>query len=66
MGADPGEVLAALDAILDGPDAPLTDWTAASLDALIDHIVVTYHQPMAAELIRLKVMAAKVLRASSS
>jgi len=43
-------------------DAPQTDWTTAPLDAIIDHILVTYHKPLSEELPRIHEMALKVLK----
>lgn len=38
------------------------DWTRASLKDLIDHIMVTYHQPLRQELSRVALLAEKVAR----
>jgi regulator of cell morphogenesis and NO signaling len=56
------EVAAALDAAATKPAANDRNWNVEPLDALIDHIVATYHQPLTAELPRLQAMAAKVAR----
>jgi regulator of cell morphogenesis and NO signaling len=42
------------------PDGP--DWTTASLKNLIDHIILTYHQPLRQELSRIALLADKVAR----
>lgn len=42
------------------PDA--RDWRREPLGALVDHIVVTFHEPLREELPRLEAMAAKVAR----
>lgn len=62
-GADVNAVLHDLDQVVSGPaTTPEVDWTTAPLGELVDHIVTTYHAPMADELERLLGMAAKVHR----
>lgn len=45
------------------PDAREDDWSRASLAALMDHIVESYHLPLRQELPNLRALAAKVLEA---
>lgn len=61
-GVDTETVLAEIRAELDAPAAPAQRWDEAPLEDLIDHILVTYHQPLRTELQRLMEMSAKVLR----
>jgi regulator of cell morphogenesis and NO signaling len=59
-GLDTKAVLQELEEELSGADVDLQRWDEAELDALIDHILVTYHRPLAEELPRLELMAQKV------
>jgi regulator of cell morphogenesis and NO signaling len=54
------DVLLALDR---APSAPAVDWSAASIDELIDHIVETHHVYLRDELPRLSQLWARVARA---
>lgn len=56
-GLDPSAVLAEIEL---EPAADTTDWQAADLGALIDHILTTHHAYMKTELPRLAAMLAKV------
>lgn len=56
------EVVRAIEASARAPQPDDTDWNAAPLHRLIDHIVATYHQPLGDELARLEAMAGKVFR----
>lgn len=55
-----GELVAAIEASASGPAADPHDWKHESLDALIIHVVRTYHEAHRAELPRLQAIAAKV------
>jgi len=61
-GLDTQAVLEEIDRELSGTEVDLKRWDEAELDALIDHILVTYHRPLAEELPRLEFMAQKVFR----
>ena len=61
-GVNTETVLAEIRAELDAPAAPAQRWDQAPLEDLIDHILVTYHQPLKEELPRLLQMSAKVLQ----
>ncbi len=61
-GENTETVLAEIRAELDAPAAPAQRWDQAPLEDLIDHILVTYHQPLNEELPRLMQMSAKVLQ----
>jgi regulator of cell morphogenesis and NO signaling len=54
------EVVGAIEALAAGPRAEDRDWGHETLQALTDHIVATYHEPLREELPRLDAMAAKV------
>jgi regulator of cell morphogenesis and NO signaling len=55
-------VIAALEAAAKGPASSAADWTNASLEKLIAHIVATHHSYVKTELPRLAVLATKVVR----
>jgi regulator of cell morphogenesis and NO signaling len=59
-GLDTQRVLDEIEDELSGTEVDPKRWDEADLDALIDHILVTYHRPMAEELPRLELMAQKV------
>lgn len=61
QGLSFAELAGAIEAAAAEP-APERDWTGAPLDALIDHIIATYHDPLREELPRLQAMATKVQR----
>ena len=61
-GVNTETVLAEIRAELDAPAAPAQRWDQAPLEDLIDHILVTYHQPLKEELPRLLQMSGKVLQ----
>ncbi len=61
-GVNTETVLAEIRAVLDVPAAPAHRWDEAPLQDLIDHILVTYHQPLKEELPRLIQMSDKVLK----
>ncbi len=61
-GLNTETVLAEIHAELDVPAVPAQRWDQAPLEDLIDHILVTYHQPLNEELPRLMLMSAKVLQ----
>jgi regulator of cell morphogenesis and NO signaling len=61
-GLDPISVLEEIELELTGSETELERWDEAELDALIDHILVTYHRPLGEELPRLEFMARKVFR----
>lgn len=54
------EVANAIDASGAEPAPDPRDWTRAPLQALVDHIIATYHDPLREELPRLETMAARV------
>jgi regulator of cell morphogenesis and NO signaling len=54
------EVVDAIEALAVGPRAEDRDWGHETLQALADHVVATYHDPLREELPRLEAMAAKV------
>jgi len=60
-GIDTDVVLAEIQKELDASAKPEERWDQASLEELIDHILVTYHEPLYEELPRLETMAGKVL-----
>jgi regulator of cell morphogenesis and NO signaling len=60
-GVSVAEVVSAIEASA-AAHADDTDWTREPLPALIDHIIVTYHDALRDELPRLEAMAAKVAR----
>jgi regulator of cell morphogenesis and NO signaling len=59
------EIVEAIEASARGPQSDGRDWTSEPLEALIDHIIGTYHQPLRDELPRLVSMADKVSRVHS-
>jgi regulator of cell morphogenesis and NO signaling len=61
-GLDTQGVLEEIESELSGADVDLERWQEVELDALIDHILVTYHRPLDEELPRLELMARKVFR----
>jgi regulator of cell morphogenesis and NO signaling len=61
-GLDTQEVLEEIEIELTGTELDAKRWDEAELDALIDHILVAYHAPLAEELPRLELMARKVFR----
>jgi len=61
-GLNSETVLAEIQAELDALTAPAQRWDQASLDDLIDHILVSYHRPLDEELPRLAQMSDKVLQ----
>jgi regulator of cell morphogenesis and NO signaling len=58
---DTDTVIAELHKELESSTTPEERWDQATLDELIDHILVTYHEPLFEELPRLETMAGKVL-----
>jgi len=56
----------AIEASAQQPAADMRDWNREPLQALADHIVATYHEPLREELPRLEAMAAKVHRVHGS
>jgi len=59
-GLDAAQVLAEIDAEVAPPDRPAVRWDEESLDAILEHLLSAYHQPLWAELPRLHQMAQKV------
>lgn len=59
-GLDTDQVLAELERELQAAPAQTTRWDQAPLGDLIDHILVTYHEPLRTELPRLEAMTRKV------
>ncbi len=59
-GVDTDKVLEEIQNELAGASAEEQRWDQAPLGELIDHILVTYHEPLRAELPRLESMARKV------
>lgn len=62
-GLETDEILAEIAKELEVADRSEDRWDTAPLVSLIDHIMVTYHQPLYEELPRLESMARKVLDA---
>ncbi len=62
-GIPPEEVLAELEKVAAGDRQGPRDWSSASLEELIDHIVSTHHEYLKTELPRLEYMLDKVLAA---
>lgn len=54
------DVLEEIQRELDTSDADVESWAGAPLDALIEHILATYHRPLDEELPRIEAMAQKV------
>jgi regulator of cell morphogenesis and NO signaling len=63
-GLDPALLLAEIDQAIQAPE-DRTDWLAAPLAALIDHILDTHHAYMKTQLPRVEAMLAKVVQAHS-
>jgi regulator of cell morphogenesis and NO signaling len=61
-GLDTPAVLEEIESELSEAKIDLERWDKAELDALIEHILVTYHRPLEEELPRLEFMARKVFR----
>jgi regulator of cell morphogenesis and NO signaling len=59
---DVEQVIAELEQEIAGRRGEEMRWDEQPLDALIDHILVTYHEPLRAELPRIEEMAQKVHR----
>lgn len=57
-GLEAGAVVAEIDAA--APESEALDWSGQPLDALIDHILLAYHEPLRVELPQLVAMARKV------
>ncbi|MGD9548418.1 MAG: iron-sulfur cluster repair di-iron protein [Candidatus Krumholzibacteriia bacterium] len=60
-GLETATILAEIAQELEVADENADRWDTAPLETLIDHILVTYHQPLYEELPRLESMARKVL-----
>jgi regulator of cell morphogenesis and NO signaling len=60
-GLETAVILAEITKELEVADRSVDRWDTAPLNALIEHIMVTYHQPLYEELPRLEAMARKVL-----
>lgn len=60
QGVPVAEMIDAIAAVARSPQTDSRDWTTESLQHLIDHIIVTYHDPLREELPRLESMASKV------
>lgn len=65
-GLAPEKLLEELEEAAAGRRADATDWNAASLSALIDHIVRTHHEYLKSELPRLSEMLARVISKHNS
>ena len=61
-GVDPEAVVQRLDILDASPHSLQTDWQAAPLSELCDHIVATHHQYLRRELPRLQALLAKIAR----
>ena len=61
-GLSADAVLAEIGREIESTDEPGTEWNTAPLPAIIDHILETYHAPLAEELPRIDEMARKVNR----
>lgn len=59
-GAKPDEVIAALRDELERSSLPIEHWRRASVDDLLDHILVHYHAPLSTELPRLEALARRL------
>ena len=59
-GVDPAVVQAELEAAANRDSGAPANWNVVPLAAIIDHIVVRFHDPERAELVRLEALAAKV------
>jgi regulator of cell morphogenesis and NO signaling len=59
-GVDAGLVLEEIKKELETTSEPQKRWDQEPLDDMIDHILVTYHEPLGEELPRLEAMATKV------
>lgn len=62
-GLDAATVAAMLDAIDESPATAATDWSAAPLRELVDHIVSVHHERLRAELPRISTLVEKCARA---
>jgi len=60
-GLDADSIVTELEAEVAGTGDTADRWEEAPLEQLIDHILVTYHEPLRAELPRLQKMANRVL-----
>lgn len=60
QGVDVQQVLEELEQELESPETKEVRWDEQPVDALIDHILVTYHEPLKEELPRLEAMMRKV------
>jgi regulator of cell morphogenesis and NO signaling len=58
---DADSIIEEIEKELAGANPPTRRWDEASIDELIDHILLTYHRPLDEELPRLEAMADKVL-----
>lgn len=65
-GLDPQALLEELRGAIATPEGSDRRWDQAPTEELIDHILVTYHEPLREELPRLEAMARKVLRVHGS
>jgi regulator of cell morphogenesis and NO signaling len=59
-GVDVQQVISELEQEIEAPGTPETRWDELPLDALIDHILSTYHEPLKEELPRIEEMMRKV------
>lgn len=62
-GLDAATVAAMLEAMDETPAEPATDWSAAPLGALVDHILSVHHERLRAELPRISTLVEKCVRA---
>ncbi len=60
-GLDADSIVKEVEAEIAGTGDTADRWEEAPLDSLIDHILVTYHEPLRSELPRLEKMANRVL-----
>ena len=60
QGVDVTDVIGELEREIDGQPADVVRWDERPLDELIDHILVTYHEPLKEELPRIEAMMRKV------
>jgi regulator of cell morphogenesis and NO signaling len=61
-GIEVAQVIAEIEKEVSTTDEPQVRWDQAPLEALIEHILDTYHAPLREELPRLEAMAEKVLK----
>jgi regulator of cell morphogenesis and NO signaling len=66
QGVSYTQLVDAIQAAARQPAADARDWNREPLQALVDYIVATYHEPLREELPRLEAMAAKVHRVHGS